>query len=35
MPGGGDRIIQAGTPVKFEVVEGKFGLTARNVQPQA
>ncbi len=34
IPGEGYRTLEAGTPVKFELVEGKFGLTARNVQPQ-
>lgn len=34
IPGEGYRTWQAGTPVKFELVEGKFGLTARNVQRQ-
>lgn len=34
IPGEGYRTIMAGTPVKFELVEGKFGLTARNVQKQ-
>ena len=32
IPGEGYRTLQPGTPVKFEVVAGKFGLTARNVQ---
>ncbi|MFB2833247.1 cold shock domain-containing protein [Floridanema evergladense] len=34
IPGEGYRTVKAGTPVKFELVEGKFGLTARNLQPQ-
>ncbi|MDX2216820.1 MAG: cold shock domain-containing protein [Oculatellaceae cyanobacterium bins.114] len=34
IPGEGYRTLQAGTLVKFELVEGKFGLTARNIQPQ-
>lgn len=32
IPGEGNRTLKPGTPVKFELVEGKFGLTARNVQ---
>lgn len=32
IPGEGYRTLQPGTSVKFELVEGKFGLTARNVQ---
>jgi len=32
IPGEGYRTIKPGTPVKFEVVESKFGLTARNIQ---
>lgn len=32
IPGEGYRTIQPGTSVQFEVVEGKFGLTARNIQ---
>ena len=32
LPGQGYRTIRPGTPVKFEVVEGKTGPTARNVQ---
>lgn len=32
IPGEGYRTLQAGTPVKFELVEGRYGLTARNVQ---
>jgi len=35
IPGEGYRTLQAGTPVKFELVESKFGLTARNVQKNA
>ncbi len=35
IPGEGYRIVQAGTPVKFELVEGRYGLTARNVQIQS
>jgi cold shock CspA family protein len=31
IPGEGYRTLQAGTPVKFELVENKSGLTARNV----
>lgn len=34
IPGAGYRTLQAGTPIKFELVKGKFGLIARNVQPQ-
>ncbi|WP_068819767.1 cold-shock protein [Phormidesmis priestleyi] len=34
IPGEGYRIVQAGTQVKFELVEGRYGLTARNVQIQ-
>lgn len=34
IPGEGYRTLAAGTPVKFELVEGKFGLTARNIQKQ-
>lgn len=32
IPGEGYRTLPVGTPVKFELVEGKFGTTARNVQ---
>jgi len=32
IPGEGYRTIRPGTPVRFEVVEGAAGLTARNVQ---
>ena len=32
IPGEGYRTIKPGTPVKFEVVESKIGLTARNIQ---
>ena len=32
IPGEGYRTLTPDTPVQFEVVEGKFGLTARNVQ---
>ena len=32
IPGEGYRTFPAGTPVKFEIVENKFGLSARNVQ---
>lgn len=34
IPGAGYRTLQAGTAVKFEIVAGRFGLTARNVQKQ-
>lgn len=34
IPGVGYRTLKPGTPVQFEVVEGKFGSTARNVQKQ-
>lgn len=34
IPGQGYRTVQAGTQVKFELVEGRYGLTARNVQTQ-
>lgn len=34
IPGEGYRTLQAGTPVKFELVKGRFGSTARNVQKQ-
>ncbi|MEH2250408.1 cold shock domain-containing protein [Nostoc sp.] len=34
IPGEGYRTLQAGTPVKFELVESKFGLTARNIHKQ-
>ncbi|MEP0983560.1 cold shock domain-containing protein [Leptolyngbya sp. FACHB-17] len=34
IPGEGYRTLTAGTLVKFELVEGKFGRTARNVQKQ-
>jgi cold shock CspA family protein/peroxiredoxin len=32
LPGQGYRTIRAGTAVKFELVEGRHGLTARNIQ---
>ena len=32
IPGQGYRTIRPGVPVKFEVVEGRTGLTARNIQ---
>lgn len=32
LPGQGYRTIRAGVPVQFEMVEGKAGLTARNIQ---
>ena len=32
LPGQGYRTIRPDTPVKFEIVEGKTGPTARNVQ---
>ena len=32
IPGEGYRILKPDTPVKFEVVDGKAGLTARNIQ---
>jgi cold shock CspA family protein/peroxiredoxin len=32
IPGQGYRTIRPGTPVKFELVEGRSGLTARNIQ---
>lgn len=32
LPGQGYRTIRPGTPVKFELVEGSGGLTARNIQ---
>ncbi len=35
IPGEAYRTIQAGTPVRFEVVEGVAGPTARNIQPLA
>jgi cold shock CspA family protein/peroxiredoxin len=35
IPGEGYRTLTAGTPVKFELVESKFGLVARNVQQQS
>lgn len=34
IPGEGYRTLQAGTRVKFELVEGRYGLTAHNVQRQ-
>ena len=34
IPGEGYRTLSAGAKVKFELVEGRFGLTARNVQKQ-
>ncbi len=33
IPGQGYRTIKAGTPVRFEVVEGRAGPSARNIQP--
>jgi cold shock CspA family protein/peroxiredoxin len=33
IPGQGYRTITPGTPVRFEVVEGRSGLSARNIQP--
>jgi len=35
IPGEGYRTLQAGTPVHFELVESRFGFTARNVQKRA
>ncbi|WP_336622330.1 cold shock domain-containing protein [Chlorogloeopsis sp. ULAP01] len=32
IPGEGYRTIKSGTAVKFELVKGKFGLSARNIQ---
>ena len=32
IPGEGYRTVRAGTPVAFEIVEGRFGPSARNVQ---
>jgi cold shock CspA family protein/peroxiredoxin len=34
IPGDGYRTLRAGTPVRFEVVKSKGGLTARNVQKE-
>lgn len=34
IPGEGDRTLNPGTTVNFEIVRGKFGLSARNVQPE-
>jgi cold shock CspA family protein/peroxiredoxin len=34
IPGEGYRTLTTGIPVRFELVEGKFGRTARNVQKQ-
>ncbi len=34
IPGEGYRTLAAGTPVQFELVEGSFGSTARNIQTQ-
>ena len=34
IPGEGYRTLKPGTSVEFEVIEGKFGSTARNVQKQ-
>lgn len=34
IPGEGYRTLSVGTLVKFEIVEGEFGLTARNVQKE-
>ncbi|MBW4588770.1 cold shock domain-containing protein [Aetokthonos hydrillicola Thurmond2011] len=31
IPGEGYRTLQAGTPVRFELVESRFGFTARNI----
>jgi cold shock CspA family protein len=33
LPGQGYRTIRPGIPVRFEIVESKTGLTARNIQP--
>lgn len=35
IPGEGYRTLKPGTTVKFEIVTGKFGVSARNVQPEA
>jgi len=35
LPGQGYRTIRAGTDVKFELVEGYYGLTARNIQAKS
>jgi peroxiredoxin/cold shock CspA family protein len=35
IPGEGYRTLRPGTPVRFELVEGEAGLTARNVQEEA
>jgi cold shock CspA family protein len=32
LPGQGYRTIRASVPVQFEIVEGRAGLTARNIQ---
>jgi len=34
IPGEGYRTLKPGTTVKFEIVTGKFGISARNVQPE-
>lgn len=34
IPGEGYRTVAPGTKVKFEIVTGKFGVSARNVQPE-
>lgn len=34
IPGEGYRTLKPGTAVRFEIVKGKFGLSARNIQPQ-
>ncbi|MCY7272982.1 MAG: cold shock domain-containing protein [Phormidesmis sp. CAN_BIN44] len=34
IPGEGYRTLEAGVQVRFELVEGRYGLTAYNVQPQ-
>ncbi len=34
IPGEGYRTVKPGTAVKFEIVSGKFGLSARNIQPK-
>ncbi len=35
IPGEGYRTLKPGTTVEFEIVTGKFGVSARNVQPEA
>jgi cold shock CspA family protein len=32
LPGEGYRTIRAGVPVQFEIVQGRAGLAARNIQ---